>query len=311
MNPLLADLEQDISRLGIRTALIASAIMIGVSLLAVLLKKRKSLKLPLFLVLAVTLVSSTFILFGGTVYLNMKSESGGPVHWHTDIEFWACGAELELRDPSGLLSNKIGTSSFHEHNDKRIHLEGVVVRKDTDASLKKFMQVTGGYLAEDRIGIPLNSEKDSWYASAERGTIDGDTQSTEGYPIKDPNASLADGSLYGIEETTDGPVQSLANGGGCRYDDALVEAELQAFVYTFDKATKTYSQRKLKSPTDYVMRPEPLVPPGDCLIIEYGQSKDRTDKLCREYGIRDSKRCVEFGVKAFDPSLCNISEVDR
>lgn len=310
MNPLLADLEQDISRLGIKTALIAGAIMVGVSLLAVLLKKQKSLKLPLFVILALTLIGSTGVLFGSTIYLNMKSESGGPVHWHTDIEFWVCGSELELRDPQGVLSNKIGTSSFHEHNDKRIHLEGVVVRKKTDASLTKFMQVIGGYMADDRIAIPLNDE--GMYATADNNKIDGDKQDAENYATAQSSEGegLALGGPFEMQKTEDGlPLYVLNNGQTC--NNSKTDAELQVFVYTFDKASKTYSQRKLDQPTDYVMREEPIVPPGDCVIVEFNAPKDRTDKLCREYGIRDAKRCVEFGVKAYDPNLCNISEVGR
>lgn len=311
MHLLFADLEQDIARLAIRTVLYAAVVLGVATLLAVLLKQHKALKLPLFAIMAITIIGSTGLLMSSTVYLNTKSESGGPVHWHADIEFWACGAELELRDPNGTLSNKVGSSTYHEHNDKRIHLEGVVVRKAEDASLEKFMRVSGGYLTKDRIAIPLNTDRSTWYASAEKGTVDGDSQSLEGYPIKDPDASLADGSHYGVMETEDGPLQVLANSGGCRYGDAQTEAEVQAFVYSFDKASNTYSQQKLGSPMDYLMRDEPLVPPGDCLIIEYGQPKDRTDKLCRQYGVRDAKRCVEFGVKAYDPGLCNIREVSE
>ena len=72
--------------------------------------------------IALTLTLSTGILIGSTIYLNTNSDSGGPVHWHADIEFWACGNEIELRDPTGF-SNKIGTGTLHEHDDHRIHLD--------------------------------------------------------------------------------------------------------------------------------------------------------------------------------------------
>lgn len=304
---LFADLEQQITSLGIKTVMYASLILGVTTLLAILLKKKKALKLPLFLVMALTLIGTTLLLFGSTIYLNIKSESGGPVHWHTDVEFWACGAELELRDPHGLLSNKIGTSTYHEHDDKRIHLEGVVVRKAEDASLEKFMRVSGGYLADDRIGVPLNKlpsdtaivdASSYWLATDKNDKLDGDQQRPE-------NFLMATSNHEWIQESKDGPVLALTNGNGCGGQ----AAEVQAFLYTYNEDDDTYSQRKLGSPMDYIMRDEPVVPPGDCLIIEYDQPKERTAKLCKQYGVRDSKRCVEFGVKAYDPGVCNIREV--
>lgn len=296
---LFADLEQQITSLGIKTVLYASIILGVTTLLAILLKKRKSLKLPFFAIMALTIIGSTLTLLGSTVYLNTESESGGPVHWHSDIEFWSCGAELELRDPHGWLSNKIGTTTYHEHNDKRVHLEGVVVRKAEDASLEKFMRVTGGYLADDRIGIPLNDKDKDWFASEANDKIDGDKQ----YP---ENFSLATGANDWIEQDKDGPVLGLKNGNSCGGGET---ARVQTFVYTYNKEDDTYSQRKLASPTDYLMRDQPLVPPGDCVIVEYDTPRERTNKLCKQYGVRDAKRCVEFGVKEYDPELCNIREV--
>lgn len=290
------DLEQQISRLGINTVLVASVILIACTLVAALLKNHyPKLKLPLFVVMAGTLVVSTAILFGSTIYLNIKAESGGPVHWHSDIEFWACGAELELRDPEGLLSNKIGTSTYHEHDDKRIHLEGVVVTKSEDASLGKFMQVTGGYIKDGALGLPLNQAPDGWFASGEKN--DGDQQPADAYlRLRDFIATTDTGAFIGLQ-----------NGKACGFEPA----ELQTFVYTFNKDSQTYTQEKLADPAAYVMRDESVVPPGDCVIVEFDIPKDRTDKLCEQYGVRDAKRCVEFGVQSYDPELCNIHEVTR
>lgn len=288
----LADLEQDITRLGIKTVMYATVVLIVATVLAVLLKNKPRFKLPLFLVIAVTLVGSTLLLFGSTVYLNMKSESGGPVHWHTDIEFWACGTELELRNPRGVLSNKIGTSTYHEHNDKRIHLEGVVVRKSEDASLKKFMDVTDGFMSRDAVGIALNENEAEWFASEDKQ--DGDTQTL----------THADQLKTRVKQTDNGPLMELVNGQSC----GSQRSELQTFLYTFDKETKSYSQEKVADGSKYIMRDESVVPPADCVIVEFDTPKDRTNKLCRQYGVRDSKRCTEFGVHEYTPDLCNITE---
>ena len=294
-----ADLEHQITQLGIKTVLIASLIMIGCTIIAALLKNHyERLKLPLFIIMAATLVISTVTLFGSTIYLNVKAESGGPVHWHTDIEFWACGTELNLRDPQGALTNKIGTATFHEHNDKRVHLEGVVVKKSVDASLDKFMRVTGGYIRDDAIGIPLNFESDTWLAAGDQ--IDGDQQRT------DRITQLNEFATY-LEYPKKGAVLQMKNGDTCGDQTA----ELQVFTYTYNKDDQTYSQRKMERPGEYVMRDEGIVPPGDCVIVEFDSPKVATDKLCRQYGVRDAQRCKEFGVENPTPELCNIREVNR
>lgn len=287
------DLEQKITQLGLKTVLVASLIMIVSCAIAILLKNRhKALKLPLFIVMASTLVLTTGILFGSTIYLNVKSESGGPVHWHTDIEFWACGTELNLRNPKGALSNKVGTSTYHEHNDKRIHLEGVVVRKAEDASLEKFMKVSGGYIHDDGVGIPLSERESDWLANEEQQ--DGDLQGMTN--VAQLNKLVTRGST--------GAVMELKDGQKCGSETA----EVQAFVYRYDEKNKSYSQTKLQSPKEYIMRDESTVPPGDCVIVEYDKPKQKTDKLCRQYGVRDQKRCKAFGVKESSSELCNLHE---
>ena len=290
-----ADLEQQVTSLGVKTVVYATIILVIATVVAALMKdKAPKLKLPLFLLMAITLVGSTLLLMGSTIYLNTKAESKGPVHWHTEVEFWACGTELELRNPHGVLSNKIGTATFHEHNDKHFHLEGVVVRKSEDASLEKFMRVTKGYLQPDAIGVPLNEAEPEWYVKDDQ--LDGDQQS---------QAAVEQLKTY-VKDSPEGPVMDLVTGKKCGDD----RAELQVFVYKFDKTNNTYHQEKLADPTKYVMSEEPsLGPPSDCIVVEFDKPKDRTDKLCEQYGVKDAKRCTEFGVKQYDPGQCYIKEV--
>lgn len=306
-----ADLEKQISTMAVKTVTIGAAVLIIFTIIAALLKNRyKVLRLPFFIIMASALVIPTIVLFGSTVYLNTHADSKGPVHWHADIEFWSCGAELNLRDPTGALSNKIGSPTFHEHNDKRMHLEGVVVKKGEDASLKKFMGLTGGYLTKDSIAIPLNKDTSNnpaqaWFASEANNQVDGDIQSSENFP-----AAVGFGSSDGkdwIENTKDGPLLVLKNGEKCGNSPA--PAELQVFVYSFNKKNNTYLQKKLTDPTSYNMRDEATVPPGDCVIVEYDVAKSLTDKLCRQYGVRDKKRCAQFGVEPYNPNLCEIEQV--
>lgn len=149
------NLEEVINSLSFQAVGLASVlilILVGISLK--LKKPSANVKIILFTLIASITGVTTLFLAGSTLYLNVTSSSKGPVHWHADIEIWKCGQEINLKDPSGI-SNKIGTSTLHEHNDKRIHLEGVVINPH-DASLGKFFKVIGGELSSDRLQVPTN-----------------------------------------------------------------------------------------------------------------------------------------------------------
>lgn len=130
----------------------------GIALLVIIfislkIKKPSSFVKKILFVSIVFVVSSvTIFLAGSTIYLNVASFSRGPVHYHADFEIWYCGREIDLKDPKGI-SNKIGTAVLHEHNDKRIHLEGVVM-DDRSASLGRFFEVIGGYITKTSLSIP-------------------------------------------------------------------------------------------------------------------------------------------------------------
>jgi hypothetical protein len=112
----------------------------------------KSTKKILFTGITASVLIPTIFLIVSTVYLNVISSSQGPVHWHADFEIWSCGRRLDLRDPVGL-SNKIGTSTLHEHNDNRVHVEGVVINPH-DVNLGRFFQVIGGELTPTSLRFP-------------------------------------------------------------------------------------------------------------------------------------------------------------
>ncbi len=299
MYTTFADLEQQITQLGTRTVLIAAVLLTVLVLVAAATKNKKKYtkwKKPLFLSMSGILVLSTLTLFGTTIYLNTTSDSGGPVHWHADIEIWACGNELALANPTGFLSNKIGTATYHEHNDKRIHLEGVVVDQSYDASLGKFMDVTGGHIDENRLLMAVTPD------TFEIVHTDGD-----GSP--NPNANFVTQYLTTVTDEkgkTYNAFDTQIGDGTCNGNPA----EVQVFVYTYDKKANTYSQKRIERPQDYTLRDEPQVPPGDCVIVEFDVSKERTDKLCKQYGVKDKLRCEAFGVPADrKEKVCKIEEV--
>jgi hypothetical protein len=240
----------------------------------------------------VVIVSTTLTISAATVYLNVKSATGGPVHWHADFEIWACGNEIELRDPTGFLSNKIGTATYHEHNDKRVHLEGVPVDLPYDASLGKFMNVVGGQVNGNTLVVPLNDEK---YFENDEDEVDGDGAAA-------PNPEFVESF---IKSGSEGKFASFAGGELC----GGVPSEVQVFVYNYDKDTKTYKQTKLEDPASYAIAQESQVPPGDCVIFEFGPIRERTDKLCEQYGVRDQAKCSRFGVEADKREICEITEV--
>lgn len=112
-------------------------------------------KKTLFSSIVIAAIVPTLVMAGSTIYVNTTSSSGGPVHWHADLEVWNCGVEVDLKDPKGF-SNKIGTATLHEHNDKRIHLEGVVM-DEPEASLGNFFHVIDGELTPNSFNLPTNN----------------------------------------------------------------------------------------------------------------------------------------------------------
>lgn len=158
-----------------------SAVIIAVLVIFAVAKRDKNegLKLFLFWGIAIPIIFSTFYLAAATVWQNQTSVTKGPVHWHADYQIYVCGQPaqtrdekatflpraqahegeegemLDLKDPRGL-SNRIGTSDFHEHGDHRIHVEGVV-EKLSDVSLGKFFEAIDGQFTPTFMRIPTNA----------------------------------------------------------------------------------------------------------------------------------------------------------
>jgi len=153
-----SDLEQSIKSTSLRLIIISSGGIILLMFYAIFSNRATTnnnrLKIITFSLIVLITVGATIYVVGSTIYLNVISETKGPVHWHADFEVWNCGEKLDLADPSGL-ANRVGTSTFHEHGDDRIHLEGVVV-KYGDVSLHSFFHVIGGQLEDDSLSIPTN-----------------------------------------------------------------------------------------------------------------------------------------------------------
>ena len=76
--------------------------------------------------------------------------------------------------------------------------------------------------------------------------------------------------------TDDGQI-SYTNGDLCNGQ----EGTLQVFVY---KTTGTaVTQEKITDFENYILSPYQQVPPGDCVIIEFGEEKQHTTHMCSSY----------------------------
>src|SRR3989304_181785 len=234
VSPLGETLEQLITGLSSLGLELATGIAIFLILLTVFWKKKtEKAKWCRSLGIAIPIVLATLFLAGSTVYLNLTSVTGGPVHWHADFQVWACGQELDLIDPTGI-ANRVGSPVFHEHGDDRVHVEGVVTDL-ADVELGKFFGFVGGHLETGHLIFPTNDK------------------------------------LYEYE-----------NGDLCGDGKPGV---LQAFVWKTDEEAGEFYKEKLTEPEEYVISPHGKVQPGACLIIEFGEEKERTEKLCRFYKV--------------------------
>jgi len=220
---------------SIKIIIIASVIVIALILISLFVKtKPESLKIILFSSILVVVLLATFYVTYMTIAINLVSETKGPVHWHADFGIYKCGERLDLVDPQGV-SNRIGTSVFHEHGDNRIHVEGVIIDK-RDADLHNFFRVIGGELTNTKLKLATNT---------------------------------------GMLEVNNG---DLCNGK---------PGKLQGFVYKTEGSK--YDQLKMDKLQDYILNPYQLVPPGDCIIIEFDEEKEKTENICETYRIAIEK----------------------
>lgn len=138
-------------------AVIISMAIISLTVLLTFWRQEFSGKNKLFLFLGILIptLATTLYLIGSTFYLNYVSVTKGPVHYHADFEIYDCGQKVDLINPKGF-SNKIGTETFHEHNDNRLHVEGVVLNRKA-INLGRFFSLVGGQLTSNRLQLPTDT----------------------------------------------------------------------------------------------------------------------------------------------------------
>lgn len=208
-----------------------------------------------------------------------------------EVEFWACGVELQptllTQVDQGLLP------SWYQHplESKK---QWTFANPHVSPTLLSLVQSMGGEIQQDSVTLPLSERPEDWLAS--RQFQDGDAQG---------GATAIELQKF-TKKAPGGALASFATGQSCPGSNTT--NELQVFVYRSTSDTQ-YEQQKITSLKDFVLQTSQRTPPADCIIVEFGAPKDRTDKLCPSYGMRDSKRCTAFGSNVTDPSLCSLSEV--
>lgn len=223
-------LDEVIRTNSIQFSLVAVGLLFFLTILSLLLRQKSEfLKYLLFGGVVLVVVSNTIYLVASTVYLNRSSQTSGPIHWHADFEIWHCGQEVNIKDPEGF-SNKIGEAVIHEHNDNRMHFEGVLLDLH-DASLSHFFKQLGGDMDNQHLSVPTNE-----------GML-----------------NLQDGDVCPNEE----------------------QVSMQVFVYKTKNGR--YFQQKITDPQNYTISQYSNVPPGDCVIVEFGPNRDQTEHLCQSY----------------------------
>lgn len=170
-----------------------------------------------FLLIAIPAAFATTYVVADTLYLNIYSESGGPVHWHADIRMTVCGEVQKLPHPESLLDNKVGTNTLHHHNEGaeeglngyyRIHVEGVVFSM-ADVELGEFFRVIGGYLTDDSIGIPAGHDRVKTWTNGDlcpdgrpatlRMTVNGEPNGEFGEYVIAPYTNVPPGDVIELE----------------------------------------------------------------------------------------------------------------
>ena len=88
---------------------------------------------------------------------------------------------------------------------------------------------------------------------------------------------------------TDERIIEISNGNLCNGNSG----KLQVFLYKIKNPEDTknweFEQQKLNNFEDYILSPYSRIPPGDCIIIEFGEEKERTDHICETYKVAEQR----------------------
>lgn len=284
-------LEPLMQGISVDSVVIGSALLIG--LVFFLVHHKFELKPIFFYALGAVMLVVTSVLLLSTSILQIQSGTAGAAHTQAEIEFWFCGTEVRP------LTHKLSGNRRLSQDAKRVYVSGFTPADDDAGSLRGYVAALGGELQDESLRIPLAAQEDGWTMSE---------QLRDGDPQGDLDTRFM--QRFMIRPSPDSPEETLldiTNGQRCPRSS---ETELQVFVYSANSDANTYQQHKLDSPSHYLFSPRRSLPPGDCVIVEFDEPKDQTDKLCPSYGMRDSQRCLTFGVQQLEGGYCSYEQVD-
>lgn len=108
---------------------------------------------------------------------------------------------------------------------------------------------------------------------------------------------LEEASLAGFFEAIDGALNSeriswptnsglveIKNGDRCQGGSPGI---LQVFAWKIQDGQA--AQSKVRDFSSYVMSPESLIPPGDCVIIEFDFERGKTEYVCEQYEVAEKR----------------------
>jgi len=286
----VVDIRQSVGSTSFIIVAVSLILVLFLTFTAIFMDKDASLKKSLFSLSVSVVVLSTASLVWLNLYLYSKISNPGIASWDAGIEFWVCDVEVEIENPSWFSANRIGSSKIYEADDKKIHVNGLISDSRAEATLGSFMRTIGGSISENSFTLPIDKK-------LVEDETDGDNVDIGG--VKNIERFVRAGS--------DGKYTLTASNGMPCVDGK--KSALQVFAYKYDNKTSTYSQQKISDPNSYIISPERDVPPGDCLIVEYGQIKDNTDRLCLEYAKKDTKRCSYFSGQDERHEDCTLRQI--
>ena len=251
--------------------LIAGSILIGILLAITLLKKEpnEETKQFLFWGMVIPIIFVTLFLAVDTVLKNEQSITGGPVHWHADYDIYVCG-QKEPDQTSRAPYQFIPRASAHEGEDEEQKLD---LRNPTGFT--------------NRIG-----PSDFHEHGDNRIHVEGVVEHLEDVSLDKFFEAIGGGlTPTSMHLPTNHGETIIQNGMKCPDGQP---GTWQVFVY------KTQGdiviQEKLENFVDYVLSPYSTIPPGDCIIMEFGSEiKNRTDKICPFYQIALEKGELKRG----------------
>lgn len=240
------------------------SVLIAVFLFFSLVYKEKTERGRLFLFWGMTsvIIFVTAFITLDTIFKNSSSVTRGPVHWHADFQISVCGKSPDAADV-------LAGEEEHEEEEHG-HLE--VDLKDPDG-------------LANRVGSTLLHEHGD-----DRIHIEGAVADLSDVTLAKFFESIG-GEMHRnrvVLPTNDG-VLTLENGAAC--PDGT-RGTIQVFRYKTEG--NVVFQDKLADFPNYVISPEATIPPGDCLIVEFAEEKDRTDKICDFYAIELQQGNLRF-----------------